>query len=124
MSYTLLNNPAVGTVKSEVSSSAAVTASGTWNETVSVTLEPGTWVITFGGQFASNSTGYRSITLDEPGNIGRYTPSQPAVNGEATRMNAALVRTYRSTTTVKLYALQNSGSSLNFFGYLMAVRVK
>lgn len=124
MSYALLNNPAIGTVKSSVASSAASASSGTWTESVSVTLEPGTWVITFGGQFTSNATGYRAITIDSPQNIGRYSPTQQAVNGDVTRMNAALVRTYRSTTTVKLYGYQNSGSSSNFYGYLEAVRVK
>ena len=99
-------------------------SNNTWKSTASVTLSEGTWVVMYGGSFVSNATGRRGMHLGTtaPG-AGRYSPMVHAVNGDQTRMNAALLQKPSADTTYYLYAIQSSGSSLDFYPYIQAVKI-
>lgn len=95
----------------------------TWKSATSVTLSVGKWLVIYGGAFASNSTGHRRIHFGTSTSAGRYSPTMNAVNGEQSRMNASTLQSVSSETTYSLYAWQNSGGSLDFFGYIKAIKL-
>lgn len=113
----------LGTVKT-TSPSAVNAANNTWVDVASISLEAGTWFVMFGGAFASNATGMRRIHFGVSSSSGRTSPTQPATSGDQTRMNATLLFTPTATTTYHLYVSQNSGSTLAFYPFVQAVRVK
>lgn len=114
----------IGTRKSIWPSSAVSCANNTWVEVASVSLEPGVWIVTYGGAFASNATGHRKLYIGTSASgVGRSSPTAVAVNGEQTRFSAVTTYAPTSTTTYNLYANQNSGGALNFFPYIQAVKV-
>lgn len=99
-------------------------ASGTWTQISSVTLGAGKWLVNYGGAFAANNTGYRRIHIGTSSGAGRWSPTQNAVSGgDQTRMNAVGIQQPASATTYHLYAWQNSGSTLGFYGFIQAVRI-
>ena len=98
-------------------------ASGSIVSITSVALTQGTWLVIYGGAFASNATGMRRMHLGTNTTMGRYSPTQPATNGDQTRMNASQIYEATGATTLTLYASQNSGSALQFYGYIQAVRL-
>ena len=114
---------AIGTVKSNALSAKSI-PNNEWTSAGSVTLEAGTWVVTYGGQFDNNASGLRGVLLNTSATVTRYAVTIPAASGSATRENGVLVLTPAAQTTYNLYAYQSSGSALNFTGYIQAVRLK
>lgn len=114
---------AIGTVKSNALSAKSIPNNG-WTSAGSVTLEAGTWVVTYGGQFDNNASGLRGVLLNTSATVTRYAVTITAASGSATRENGVLVLTPAAQTTYNLYAYQSSGSALNFTGYIQAVRLK
>ena len=125
MTYTRLNpDSGVGTYKSSWPN-AVTLASGTTTDVTSVSLEAGSWVVAYGGSFASNATGQRSIGLSSSSNVldSRQSVKIQAVGSGETRASGAMIMKPTATTSYHLYASQNSGSSLSFYGWVYAVRV-
>lgn len=103
-------------------------ASGSYVSIAKVTLPAGTWVVTFGCAFSTNSTGYRKLVLsatqNSPTNYQRGSnASVNAVSGEYTFMGTTAVIVLTTNTTLYLNAYQNSGSSLTAYPYINAVKI-
>ena len=108
-----------------VSDSTNVSVPGNSAFTEATTLDipsSGIYELSYGGAFASNSTGFRSVYLSVMGS-GRYSPAVAAVNGEQTRLGVSHLYSFSAATTVTLYAKQSSGLSLTFYPYIRAVRI-
>ena len=96
----------------------------------SITLPAGTWIIEATAQFATNATGRRYIllTTTSKGTAAadlRQTCTQTsAVNGGNTFLHTGAIKVYNSQVTLYLVGYQNSGGSLNTYGYISAVRIK
>ena len=106
-----------------VAPDAVSVPSGQWTQICDITLTKGVWSLVFGGAFASNATGYRRIHLGQDTSAGRYSPTTNAVNGDQTRMNAAQYYLLDADANLKLYASQNSGSTISFYGFIRAVQL-
>lgn len=115
--------PSVVVTTKEITPDSVNCATTAIQKIADVSLEEGTWIIIYGGAFASNATGMRRMHFGTDTTMGRFSPTQPATNGDQTRMNATALMTVASTTTYSLYASQNSGSTLAFYGYIRAVKI-
>ena len=120
----------IGTLKyTDVSNNVSV-ASSTNKSIASISLDAGTWVVTYGASYSANSTGFRSTFL--------YTTADTSSSGDWTRatciqtpgmsvggvyhQGSHIIKT-NSTSTYYLTCWQNSGSSLNCTGAIYAVKV-
>lgn len=99
-----------------------VNVGSSWTEVLSATIPAGTWLVVYGASFATNSSGYRSL-YNSYDSTGRKSPSVAAASGEQTRMNATTVVTYSAPTVFKVYARQNSGSTLECYPYYYAISI-
>lgn len=100
-----------GTYTDNISSSTSSTTIRTF------TIGAGTWIISVVAHFASNSGGYRLLSVDGPGTSdGNYhgTAVYPAVSGTTTviRVTHPVVTT-ASSNTYNIQVRQNSGSKLS-----------
>ena len=105
------------------SPSAVNCTSGSWATSTSVTLDAGTWLVCYGGAFGTSASGYRQLYFGTSATNGRWTPSAAAASGDQTRLACSTVVTPTAATTYSLYARQNSGSTLQFHGYVSAIRI-
>lgn len=121
---------AIGAVKTTDISSATSIATSTYKSIGSISLEAGTWVIAYGGQFASNSTGVRAAFVCTSQN----TAASAAWNRESLVQSAATPsgQTYlrgtcivapTATTTYYLTLWHNAGSAINCYGNIKAIRI-
>ncbi|MCR4671996.1 MAG: phage tail protein [Lachnospiraceae bacterium] len=121
-----------GAVKESDAMSAAVTlATGTWatysgdSNMPSLTLSPGSWVISCKAIFSANTSGCRILGIDSSDDHTtidiRIAPSPSAT----TQVTYSKVVRHTSDTTYYLSAFQNSGSSLTLSAssFLKAVRI-
>ena len=108
------------------SDTVASVANTTATQICSVSLAPGTWVVTYTASFASNATGRRNIKL-YAGTSTTIDPARSAtcqaVNGSATVLSRTAVVTVSSTTSYYLNAYQASGGALSVDGDIQAVRI-
>lgn len=95
----------------------------TWTKVAELTMTPGIWLVLYGGAFTSNSSGYRRIHFGTNSNSGRTSPTAAPVNGEQTRMMGSVIHTFTSDSTYNLYAHQTSGSQLQFYAWIQAVKL-
>lgn len=121
---------AIGTIVSQDTSSAISMANSAWASVASVTLGPGTWVITGSLVYASNATGRRLIGISNSTSVSgafqRYTEARTtAISGAQTTLHTSYITTRltASSTTYHLFGYQTSGGALNVTGALRAVRV-
>ena len=119
--------PSTGSVISDSPSSSSL-ASGSYVSKANVTLPAGTWVVTFGCAFSTNSTGYRKIVLSATQNSSTNyqrgsNASANALSGEYTFMGNTAVIVLTTNTTLYLNSFQNSGSSLTAYPYIKAVKI-
>ena len=119
-----------GDTKTKDISTSVSVATSTYKSIGSVSLEAGNWVITYGAQFATNSTGIRCAflytTADATASSAWYreTCSQvSASSAQNTYLQGAFVYSPSATTTVYLTLWQNSGSSLSCNGNITAIRI-
>lgn len=102
-------------------------ASGTsWTDTgVTVTCEPGTWILVAAASFASNATGRRNIMwrTSENANLAHSQMKVSALSGSDTVLHSTAIVYPGSETTYKLCVQQNSGSSLSTEVNWRAVRI-
>ena len=105
----------VGTLYNLSNSTTVACNNRETTELATLTLPAGTYVIQYGATFASNSTGYRVVTLaTASGTTNNYaviTDSAP----DATKrmMNGIYIVSISQETTFYLNAYQNSGTTLN-----------
>ena len=108
------------------SDTVASVANTTATQICSVSLAPGTWVVTYTASFASNATGRRNIKL-YAGTSTTIDPARSAtcqaVNGSATVLSRTAVVTVSSTTSYYLNAYQASGGALSVDGDIQAIRI-
>ena len=104
--------------------------SGTVTLAGSVTLEAGSYIVQFGGYFATNDNGYRRIYLSANANPTTSTPArqrqilQNAVgNGKATYMYCTTFITVTSSATLSVCVQQDSGEAVNFDGYIHTMQI-
>ena len=97
-------------------------STGTITLVNSVTLTAGSWLVIFSADWSSNSNGYRQISdqnLTDPGRFRCVTT--PATTKEMYQQFTEFIVT--NGQTVDMYALQNSGSSINVFPYIVAIQI-
>lgn len=107
-----------------VSPNAVACTSGTWKDVCSVTVPAGVWLFLYGGGFVSNATGYRQVHFGTSLSAGRYSPSYAAASGDQTRIQGSAVDVPTGNTTYHLWARQNSGTALDFYGWIRAARIR
>ena len=113
----------------EVTANAVSVASGTWTNTGSITLTKGTWIITAFAQFSTNTTGRRQALISETSASstsvrGMMTDNQAPVDGAVTLCRFMDIYTVTSATkTLYLNSYQNSGSTMNVYGRIYAIKI-
>lgn len=126
-----LGNTAKGAAQSAIDSATSniSTTSGSTKNLDSIVLAPGTWLVSYSVEFASNSSGRRAMTLTTNNTSITSTPvymvSGAPANGMATNLSRTQVIVNSGTTNITRYlnAYQNSGSSLNCRSCIQAVRI-
>lgn len=107
---------------SAVSSETVSITSGTDTVIKSVTLAPGTYILSFGANFAANENGYRGIAISTTtafsGAVYPGAQRVPAVNssGIGTWLSCTTIYSLSVSTTFYFIARQNSGSALSVSG--------
>lgn len=99
--------------------------SGEFTSTSTITLTKGTWLVVASSDWQANANGYRQISFGTALNPGRNVMTSTA-NGFADKETYQQVsRTIYSSgeTILTLYALQNSGSTINLYPYLYATKI-
>lgn len=107
-----------------VTPNAVSCTSGSWKEICSVTVPAGVWMFFYGGGFVSNATGYRQMHFGTSLSAGRYSPSYAAASGDQTRIQGNAMDMPSGNTTYYLWARQNSGTALDFYGWIRAARIR
>lgn len=102
-------------------------SSGTNTNFGSITLAAGLYIIEYGINFASNSSGRREAWLSESStgtNINRYArTNQQATNGATTFVHDTFISAYTTSKTFYLVGYQNSGSTLSCTAGIRAIRL-
>lgn len=108
-----------------ISSSVSIpdgTSSGT--ECSSITLQAGKWILLACADWTSNGTGFRQIAFASGANPGRNTAvTTQAITSKEVYQQLQQIVSINAETTYKMYAMQNSGSSLNVAPYLYAISI-
>lgn len=125
-----INALGIGTRKqTDISTNVSIPTSS-YRSIGSISLEAGTWVVTYGFQYGSSSSGLRSTFMYTSSNVTasndwyRATCIQtPAASGGSTYHHGSFIVNPSATTTYYLSGWQNSGSSLNCTGNITAVKV-
>lgn len=118
----------VGTYKQSPDIGIPQALNSTWTLVDSISISPGTWIVTFGGAFDSSPNGMRYIVLTT--NDGSSTISAtrndirvaPA-NGGQTSIISTRIMKVASDTTLYVHVYQNSGSDLFFYPSVRAVKI-
>lgn len=111
------------------SSSQAVTVPTATHTTIfSLSISLGTWIINGSLVYPSDSNGYRQAYFNTDESSSASTGNStliiiPAVNGTITAANLTGIITVTSNSTVYFRTRQNSGSDLNVYGVINAVKI-
>ena len=102
-------------------SKAVASGTSAYTKIGSITVPAGKGIVQAGVSFPSNATGQRRVLISDASSSPSLTRNsavtQMAVNGVNTNMQVNMLTDTASSTTLYLYAMQNSGSSLNVNGY-------
>ncbi|MBQ1385595.1 MAG: hypothetical protein IIY75_02225 [Erysipelotrichales bacterium] len=118
-----------GTLSVVTNPSGGVSVStATWADCLTVTLDPGVWMVYGFAQFPSNANGYRAIVLSRSsassGALGYGAIARTgAASGAATDINATYIAKLTSSLTVHLLCYQNSGSTQSVYCGIQAIRI-
>ena len=111
-------------------SSAVSVPNSSYKTIASIALTPGTWVVNFHVNYASNTTGYRFIAISDTDNSSsagwnRWSGIQlsPSSGGN-TYLGTMLILNPGTNKTYYGVGWQNSGSALNAAGEIEAVRIR
>lgn len=107
-----------------ISSGSVSVATDTSVEVASVTLTPGRWLVIGSIDWQANETGFRQASFGNGVNPGRaYTSTTQGIAGkEAYQQVVHIVSTAESTTSA-LFARQNSGTTLNAYPAIYAIKI-
>lgn len=83
-------------------------------------LSKGTWLILCGCGWWQNNTGYRQIFTGDGRNKKDFVN---ATTGAMTQQSFCYVDTFGNTTNITLKGLQNSGSALQAYPYIGAIKL-
>lgn len=109
---------------SHTSFSAVSVASGVVTSLGKFTLASGKWLIIAYATFATNSTGSRCISTGVNTTRNRYNSTAcRATSSGATILQNVRAFTISSSTTIHLYASQDSGSALNVSGGYTLIKI-
>ena len=122
----------IGTIIKDEPSTAVSVANTTYTDVASISLPAGEWYICFSARFAykSNYNSYREIRLGKTSgnNSMVYAGDSSLGNAETnqpTILNSAFYeKTTGNSTTYYLKARQNSGSAMNVYGRIYAIRLR
>ncbi len=103
----------IGSVLTADLASASTIASGTALSIASISLPPGTWVLTGRVRFSANANGFRQANINATNGSSAANIRVAPVSGSVTQLSLTKIVTVSSTTTYYLNAYQNSGSSLS-----------
>lgn len=90
-------------------------------------VSPGVYLVEYGGQFAANATGARTVGINTSTSSmsnSRWNPTMAAAGSGTTRMSFARILEVTSTAPIVLWAYQSSGSTLSFSPYMRIVRLR
>lgn len=98
----------------------------TFTQIQTMAVSAGVWLIIAGTSFTTNTSGYRQIGVTTTNSItnDRLSPVFAAVNGTGNSVQMMRVFELSSAGTIYLWARQTSGSSLNCYPYIQAIRLK
>ena len=117
----------IGTIINGTESGSTSCPNDTVTEVGSITLDKGVYVIVSGCDWDSNATGFRQIGITAAKNGARAELSTTmACTGSTKETYHQFVKIQNVTsdnTTIKIYACQNSGSTLNAYPYINAVKL-
>lgn len=92
------------------------------------TFSAGVWVITYTANFVANPTGFRTVWLanDSDENfLDRYSGIEiVAPPSLAAMLVSTTMRQFSSSTTLRLFAKQTSGTKLNTAGGIYAIKIR
>lgn len=94
----------------------------------SKTLSAGKWIMVYGGQWTTNSTGYRWMTVSTDGDnhpvSGRLTITIDGFQNHESQNTLTMLWEFQEETTFYLWGWQNSGVSLTCYPVLTAMQLK
>ena len=109
------------------STSTASCASGTSTKVSDITLAAGTWIIVANAAWGGTSgTGYRQISIGDNATDPARAVSAVVmpINGKQCNQQVVRIVTLSASTSIGVYCLQNSGSTITCYPYVYAVRIK
>lgn len=121
-------NLGIGTITTSSPSEVDVNTSS-WATLGSITLAAGTWVVSVGSTFASNTSGRRATYFGTNSGGSSIVVSdmasttQAPADGGMTKFSSTAILTPTASTTYYCRAWQNSGSTLSCRCYIRAVKV-
>lgn len=115
----------IGTVISGTTTGSLNVPSNSGTEIGSITLTKGVYILTVFANFASNPTGSRQVAFSAVNNPSRSDcVCVPACNKDQ-YIELVKIRTVtEDSVTIKAYAYQNSGSTLEVWPHLQAIKLK
>ena len=113
----------IGTVYTGSGSVSSV-ATGTYTDVLSVSLPAGTYIVIRGCDFGANATGIRRVGSNSGSGRYDFANANAVPNGVDTVVQHIQHITVSSQTEIKCTVYQSSGSSLNIWPYMYAIRIK
>ena len=108
-------------------STAESVASNTYATIMQVTLSKGVWHISATAMFEANATGYRQAYITDSASstsaLSSMMATANAVDGRITALNFGRAIAITASTTIYLRVRHSSGSALDVYGRLTAVRL-
>lgn len=128
LNATLTNINAVSDTTDSPSDVSVPSNISAWTELTSLTVSEGTYLVIGYAVFDNNATGLRGValsTLASPSGIfSRTITLVNAVSGGHTMLSSIRVMSFTSSQTIRVFGRQNSGSALNSYGRITAVRLR
>lgn len=113
-----------------VDASVVNVANNSWKTIATITLPSrGMWLVYLSAQFASNATGRRMMIFtktqnSDSGNLSvQFKDNRAPANGSVSLCKGMDVRRITSPETIYLNVYQNSGSALDCYGRIYAIRL-
>ena len=98
--------------------------SGTSTKVSEITLTPGTWLLVCNGNWSTNATGARQISIQNAINTGREASATTCgLANKEVNQQYFTIQPISSNTTIELYAYQNSGSNITIYPAMRATKI-
>ena len=115
----------IGNIITGTTTGTVSCANNTVTEVGSITLDIGRYLIIACIDWATNATGFRQVSFGNSINPARSSATTTsACNGKETyNQTLQFLTVVSDSTVVKVYGWQDSGSSLNAFPYIYAMKI-